>query len=448
LTMTIAGKIHLTNVPVKIANTLKKKLELPNPNYQQAIKRNPRARYTLSPVIKYYEDRHGDLAVPRGIISSIKRFLDEREIKYVEEDNRVTHDINISTSIKLRDYQQGVPEKIIEEEQGVIKASTGAGKTILALKVIELIGQKTLIIVPKLDLLNQFVREIKNFTDIDSGVIQGKITDIKDVTVATVQSLRNRIKDGRINQVTFGCVVVDECHLSVPKKSRDVVGFFSAKYRYGMTATSKRTDRQGQAINWIFGKQLVDIELPGMDPVVEIVEFKDKILDQEYHELIVEQIEHPKRNELLLKILKDKTKDKRKILVLFKRRSHRDYLYEELQKQIPSSNLFCMEAEAKRIDRDNLLSSLRKGDKDFNCIFATYSLFSTGISIPQLDCVVFAGDLKSDVLLEQGAGRCRRLFDGKKQPLIIDIHDTGSYILKNQGKARQKAYKELGWDIA
>jgi superfamily II DNA or RNA helicase len=74
-------------------------------------------------------------------------------------------------------------------------------------------------------------------------------------------------------------------------------------------------------------------------------------------------------------------------------------------------------------------------------------MLSTGTDIPALDTLIFAGDLRSDVLQEQSAGRILRLFRDKQHPKIIDFVDNKTGILNHQGKARIRWYKKQGWEI-
>lgn len=443
LIMRITGKITLTNLSMELAEKIKRKLELPNQSYEQAIRRNPRARFSLSPVIPYYEEiGEGDdyrLVVPRGVLENLRRYFEKEGIRVRVEDQRVSRLSVINTSIKLRPYQQGVDVEIARAEQGIVRCDTGYGKSIVALRVIERIGQRTLIIVPTVKLLNQFVYEIEQYTGKSAGRIQGPNFDIQDITVATAQTLQKRVASGELSHDEFGAIIVDECHGSITKRRIETIGYFSSRIRYGFTATARRTDGQGQAIKWIFGPIIVDKKIDRAKPVVEMVEFKGKIWGQEYHDMIAEQVENVARNELIVELAEREIQAGRKLLILTKRINH----YEILEQQIKGPLLFKVRAGGK----DTLLQDIKEGTQDFNALMGTFSLLGTGIDIPSLDTLIIAGDLKSDVLQEQAIGRILRLFDGKPTPKIIDIHDTGNGILRNQGRVRKQFYKQQDWKL-
>ena len=80
-------------------------------------------------------------------------------------------------------------------------------------------------------------------------------------------------------------------------------------------------------------------------------------------------------------------------------------------------------------------------------ILATTGLAGTGTDFPAVDTVFFICDLKSEILTKQAVGRCLRIFEGKKDPLLIDVHDTGQVVFNRQGKSRQAVYAEMGWEV-
>ncbi len=443
--MTIAGEIRLKDVPKKASKEIKRSLEIPNPSYQQAIRANPRAKYALSPFIKYYEEQERTLVVPRGLRKRIEAYCLSHNIKLETVDETVISPCSLRSSIELRAYQTGIPETIASHENGVVRLDTGYGKTIVALKVAELLQQKTLIVVPKLDILNQFYEEIQKHFGFDPGVIQGKNTEIKKITIATVQSLRRRVSTGLINPNEFGVLIVDEAHLFVPKLSRAVLEFFSARYRFGLTATARRTDGQGAAIGFLFGATVIDRKLKQRTPKVRVVTIRDHLQMGEYSQIIDAQVGCEKRNEKICEEAKKQVEKNKKILILTKRVTHYEEIRRRLEQMEISQGVYAISSKDSREKRSKILKPLRNGAQDFKIILGTFSLLSTGIDIPALDTLLITKDLKSDVLTQQSVGRLLRIFTGKPEPLIIDFWDVGNPILKNQGKIRQKFYKEMNW---
>ena len=466
--MEIAGEITLKNIPQKMQQAINKTLQIKNPTYEAATRSNPKARYAVKQFYKYFrEDKQtGDLTIGRGCQDSIRTYARRCNIEIQETDKRVIRPVSqaFDSTIELRDYQRGVVDRIVERDsstvqvdsgnrnqphQGIIKADTGAGKTVLGIELITRLQQKTLIIVPKLDLLNQWVNEIKRWTNIENiGVVQGTNCTDANITVATIQSLKKYLDKGTITGDGYGCVITDEAHLFVSAKRMKVLQCLNSKYFFGLTATNRRTDGQGLALNWVFGPVLVDLKMERATPTIHLIEFRDHIWMQEYSDIIEDQTTNEKRNKLIVDTLEDVLeRRKRNFLVLTKRVKHYETLAQQLREKIGDDGIIELSSRAKKEDRDTLLASLRNGSLDFKVIFSTYGLAATGLDIPRIDSIMFAGDLKSDVLAEQGVGRCLRLLEGKDDPIVLDVWDTGNLILRRQGKLRQKFYEEQAWTI-
>lgn len=445
-TITIDGVITIKHPPAPLLKQIENKIRLKNPAYWPAVKKNPKAKYALNKHIEYfnYDEDEDTLTLPRGLESRVARYFESADHKYEKNINTSYYPVNkIEDEIILRDYQKDVLDPITNDDkaQGIFRADTGFGKSICAIKIATHLKQRALIVTPKVDILEQFISEISNFTDTTPGRIQGKYFDIQPITVATIQTLQNRLD--KIPAHTFGTTIWDECHMYVPKKSRAVVNHFNAHYRYGFTATPKRSDGQGKAIKWIFGDIIYDKKLPREDPEVHVYPFDGHIWTQEYHEMVEQQVENDDRNKLIADIINSYVNKDRTALVLTKRIKHYELLFEKLQTRDPVRPVKVYSDERG----DGVLQEIKENPEKHNCVLATFGLFSTGVDIPHLDTIVLAGDLKSSVLTEQSAGRVLRLFDDKEEPTIIDIHDTKNKVFHKQHNARCRVYKDKGWEI-
>ena len=443
----ISNKIYLCVLLTITANAIKNTLTLPNPTYQVMLRKNKRACYGLKKDFKYYEEVCGELIIGRGNLQRLESYCLANSIKLDAKHNTVSgelYDEFVSENLKLRDYQEGVPEQILKERNGVIKLSTGFGKTIIALKLIELTRLPTLIIVPQEDILDQFVQELKKYYGYDAGVIQGSTWDIQQITIASISTLQQRdLVDIRKQ---FGMVIVDECHKMITDARMKVIQEFNPKRLYGMSGTPDRSDGQGQAIFFTFGEILVDKKVDTVQPVVEIVNSNCPIAAQEYHDMVAEMCRSEDRNIVIMNKIVDEVRQFRKILVLTKRVEHYKTIMEYLGSH-STFKMFSVDSDMKKKDRQELLRGLRANEKEFDVIFGTYALLGTGVDVPALDTLIIAGDLKSEVLTGQSSGRILRLFEGKPTPKVIDIVDNLNGVFKRQAANRKKFYKEAGWEI-
>jgi len=436
------------NIVIKDASYLEKReiathLSIVNPIYN-VMKRqgNVRALYALQQYIKYYKIDDNNMIVGRGVIQYLLKNFSIDEVNTSFSTNTVIQPIK--KKVVLRKYQEGIIEKILEHQHGIIKLSTGYGKSVIALKLIEETQLKTLIVVPRLNLLKQYQSDIKGLYGEQCGIINGQKFDVKDITVATIQTLK--LRSLKEIESEFGMIIWDECHTFLSDKGIKVVQSFNPLRMYGMSATPDRSDGQGEALKFYFGDIIVEDSLPQAKPVVNIHKYQGIYFADTYSGIIDLQSQDENRNKLIADIINKEIYDGRKIIVLTKRVDH----YQQLAELITSKKTFPIRASLptkEANEQQRLLERLREGSGDFDAILGTFSLLSTGINIPALDTIVFAGDIKSTVLTTQSIGRILRLFEGKKTPKIIDIDDCRSGILANQARLRRKFYKENEWEI-
>jgi superfamily II DNA or RNA helicase len=143
--------------------------------------------------------------------------------------------------LSLRSYQKKAIENwITAGKKGCIILPTGSGKTIIAIKLIEIVNSSTLIVVPTLDLMEQWTRFLsKYFQKIEIGNIGRGISNITGITVSTYDSAF--IRSSFIGN-KFAFVIFDEVHHLAAPGYRSIAEQFISPYRLGLTATYERED--------------------------------------------------------------------------------------------------------------------------------------------------------------------------------------------------------------
>lgn len=443
----ISNTIQIHDAPEKVLREITKGLTLANPLYHRLLRMGKvKALWGVKKEFKYfaYDKPNNVLYIGRGNEGRLRDYLDRNVSEY--EITEKTCDRKLSRSlvgeITLRSYQQGSIEEITKNRNGIIKLGTGWGKTILACELTKNLGVTTLIIVPRTNILSQFSAEFRKWFGYKVGIIQGEKEEIKEVTIASIQTLIRRPALVKKMSQSFGMVIYDEAHLSVTDKQISVIQSFNPKYLYGMSATPDRNDGQGKAIQFIFGNIVIDADVERANPKVLLVPFDGHIvLSEAYNEIIDSQVNNEERNKLIVGHINNEISNGHRVLVLTKRIEHYKILLALAQVKLSYS----IDSSSKGKERYQLLKELRTGKRKFNVIYGTMSMLATGVDIPQLSCLIIAGDLRSSILLHQGSGRIRRLFEGKENPKILDIIDTGNKILSYQAKSRIKVYREWGW---
>lgn len=164
---------------------------------------------------------------------------------------------------------------------GVIVLPCGAGKTVVGITAMTLMGRHTLVLTTGVTAVKQWRREILDKTDLDEsqvGEYTGETKEIKPVTVATYQILSYRDeKDGEFphfplfDKMDWGLVVYDEVHL-LPAPVFRVTAQIQARRRLGLTATLVREDgREGDVFSLV-GPKKYDVpwrELEGKGWIAE-----------------------------------------------------------------------------------------------------------------------------------------------------------------------------------
>ena len=183
-----------------------------------------------------YDDSHVLDLIPSPNIT-----LDENNSgsNYVNSDNNANS--NPPNPISLRDYQQKALNMWIKAgKRGCIVLPTGSGKTIIGVKAVEVINSASLVIVPTIDLMDQWTSVLsKYFSNIKIGNLGGGLDDIQAITVCTYDSAY--IRAPNIGN-KFALIIFDEVHHLAAPGYRSIAEQFASPFRLGLTATIERED--------------------------------------------------------------------------------------------------------------------------------------------------------------------------------------------------------------
>lgn len=155
---------------------------------------------------------------------------------------------------ELRDYQKEAWNKWIRHNmKGCIILPTGAGKTIIALHAILKTNASTLVIVPTLNLMEQWFEALENILKMKNqiGKLGGGNEDIKSITITTYDSAY--LKSAYLGN-KFEFLVFDEVHHLASDKYSLIGEQFISPYRLGLTATIEREDGKHVNIYKLVGK--------------------------------------------------------------------------------------------------------------------------------------------------------------------------------------------------
>ena len=250
----------------------------------------------------------------------LEHFGAPKEIKISEGEN-----INLEFAGILRDYQDPVVNKFIKHcydvgyGGGLLELPCAWGKTSGSLYILSKLNKKTLVIVHKEFLMNQWIERIQQFLPkARIGKIQGPIIDIdnKDIVIGMLQSLISKNYDNSVFE-GFGFTIIDEVHHISSQSFSNSLFKVVTKYMLGLSATMERKDGTTNVFKMFLGnviykaekKNETNVEVRAITYKVDDDEFNNTILDYKGNaqnsSMISKLCEYNRRTEFIIKTLCD-----------------------------------------------------------------------------------------------------------------------------------------------
>lgn len=433
--------------------------------------------YDESRFIYLGSDEGKYIVLPRGLREEILKKFDNAGISYKIEDKRTKgQELNISFRGELRESQIPAVETMLENETGILHAATAFGKTVVCCDMIARRGISTLILVDRADLMNQWIKRLEEFLDIDEelpeyqtktgrtrkrksliGNLQGAhdtLTGIVDV--AMIRSLKK--KDGFHPKLKeYAQVYFDECHHAASDSAIEVLQEINAKYVYGVTATPKRGDGKEKINEFLLGpiryrftakdraeeQNINHLVYPRFTRTVKPHHLSKTPYGNDAYELIRN---NDVRDEQIIRDVADCVQAGRTPVVLTKYVDHAKELAERLK--IYADRLILLTGangtKARRIQVEELN---KVDDSDSLILVGTGSLLGEGFDFPRLDTLFMATPVSGENVVEQYVGRLNRDYDGKENVIVYDYVDSHIPKFDKMYAARLKAYKKIGYEL-
>lgn len=333
---------------------------------------------------------------------------------------------------------------------GILNLAVGTGKTVLAIWLISQLKTKTLVIVHKEFLVNQWIKRINEFMpSAKVGRIQQDVCDVdgKHIVIGMVHSLAMKNDYPKYIYEEFGTVVCDETHRMAAPMFSLALPKFNPRFRIGLSATVGRKDGMENAFIYHIGPIVAKMDVENLIPQIKRVFSTDveflpttNVDAIPLGRIITIITKNRKRNALIASQITQAVIMNRKIIVMSDRLKHLDELKHLIEAILAAKGLkdkYSIGYYVGGMSETNLENSAGK-----DIILSTYKMAKEGLDIPNLDTIVLASPM-SDVL--QAIGRILRSCDDKKEPIVVDIVDKNVGLCMKMYYNRMRLYKTKGW---
>jgi len=404
---------------------------------------------SIGPQVSFpaYRESNNKMYVPHYY--GIEKFGTPKDYKIPEGDN-----IDLKFNGKLRDYQEPVVNIFLDHCKtsqcggGLLELYCAWGKTSASLYIISALKKKTIVIVHKEFLMNQWIERINQFLpEARIGKIQGPTIDIegKDIVIAMLQSLS--MKDYPASTFdSFGLTIIDEVHHISSEVFSNCLFKLVTKYMLGLSATMNRKDGTTYVFKMFLGDVVFkakredthDVIVRAIEYQVDDDDFNEVKLDfrgkPAYSTMISKLCEYNRRSEFILKVLADMLQENpsQQIMILAHNKNLLKYLHDAILHRNMATVGYYL---------GGMKEAALKQTESKTIVIATYAMAAEALDIKTLTTLIMATP-KTDI--EQSVGRILR--EKHSNPLVVDIVDSHD-LFKNQWYKRKTFYKRENYRI-
>ena len=396
----------------------------------------------------FYVESEKFLLIPRNF--PVQQYLFEYDLEDYTHDGE---DIDITHIITPRsESQEKAIQYILDNENGILQLSPGVGKTVITIYMIATRKKKSLILVHRDSLAEQWRKRFMDFTNIQYNDI-ARITSStfeedlkKPIIISTTQTFISMLKNKReefltaLHNANIGIFVADEVHTSVGAPTFSECSIhMPSRYTYGLSATPYRYDGNGDIIEFHLGDIFADDDVEGTMPARISVILSDYGISSKSGGYIrwggqfqraryLNMIKNSKSFDKLAKGIINKIKNNRNIIMIMERTKQIDTLYDWLK--FPSKSRFYKSATLKELNE--------------KFTFATPGKCRDGIDAPWKDAIIITSPISN---IDQLSGRVTRSWPQKQTPIIIDMVDYGCPEISRTLYGRVHFYESKKWPV-
>lgn len=465
----LGRELHLRtrDLPPGVEQMIKDALTLPNPEREVARREHIRGWQRMPEfIVMWRDDEPGWLNLPRGFFSQLCSGLTALGHEWTFKDLRARAPMEpFGMRSRLMPHQVAAVEKLVQSQQGIYKAPPGAGKTVTSLAVSSRIAQRTLVVIDRINIAQQWRDRAEQHCGIEMGLIGDGVWDERDVTIALVQTLWSRFDalDDRDWWNSWGVVVFDEMHHVPATTYAKVASKFGGQYRFGVSATPEWTDHRmaiaeallGPVVHETTKKELVEVGLL-LRADIRVV---DTQFDFAFRATSVDNTGRVQRNnygEMMDVLAKDVDRARlvaskvlpewsagRSCLVVSQRLGHLRLMEKELIRAgVRSGDCLWLTGEQTLDQRMKVADVASKR----RCVVLS-TIANEALDIPRLSRIFLTWPTKNEGMVEQQVGRVERPHPDKTDAVAYDFRDRDVSTLTRQFRSRRGMYARNGHKV-
>jgi superfamily II DNA or RNA helicase len=395
----------------------------------------------------YRRRKGGWVELPRGAWTLLPDHVEYEDRRIEPERRSLTFDrvLDYKDADKSFEGQTDALKTMLEQEQGLVIAQPGFGKTNVALAFICQVKTPGIVFVHTQDIFDQWVEFAEAAVPgIKIGKIQGDPYDWThgDLDIAMVQTVRTYMYGFRKHWANkYGAVIVDEAHHAPADTWEMILNTLSAKYRFGFTATKSRADGMQPLMKHLIGPVIYEKKFASKVPV-EVVPLKSGMKFKyrgsfDWTWLLTQITKSDERNKLIADTARRQIQKGNSVLILSRRIEHLELIEAELNMPDVARILT---GRINRAKRHPTLEAMRRGE--IKCLLAT-QLADEALDVPIVNRVMLVFPGKHDGRIIQQIGRGIREAPDKENAIIFDVVDDKVSVLRRQWMERKQTYDKL-----
>lgn len=345
----------------------------------------------------------------------------------------------------VRDYQEEAVYLCLKNYRGIIKAATGAGKSLIMYCLMryltDVLGLRALIIVPTTGLTTQLKADFADYSGLNGWSANDNVHLIpvnktknteKPITISTFQSLA-KLDAEYFDQ--FDCIFTDEGHTVT---SKSITGIYEratkTKFRYACTGTLHDMKTHILTMKGLTGdvydvastKKLIDNgQLVKLEIKCLQISYPDEVRKamkkKDYETEITYITASGKRNRFISKLAEA---CQGTTLILYRFVEHGKELKDLIEQRVGERPVYYVDGSVDVEERESIRQT---ANHDGGIVIASYGTFKQGINLPAIENIIFAHPMKSKISNLQSIGRGLRLKGDKKKCTLYDIGDDMSH---------------------